>query len=215
LQSTKSLVARQSELYSKTLNDSTTEPLEPENILFLYKRKIDDDLYETKYFKVPYFIEFLQIRGHDLEEAIFDKELTQVISKQIYHSGLQFIPLDLAQVFFELSEKVRQNLMRIVRLPERLPQHSPEDFGVFHLIRLSRELKHEVGDLERLSNAASHDSDKYKLLSENLERKKSQLVKTNKIFLEQSYLYLEELNSKLKKIQTADEVGNEETKGGR
>jgi len=68
--------------------------------------------------------EFLDVRGHDIENAFVGKELRKKIVEDIvtrvYQNGLTYIPLDLAEVFFSLNQKVRTNIRVVIKpgIPE-------------------------------------------------------------------------------------------------
>jgi hypothetical protein len=88
------------------------------DVLYIYKQK---EGLEKNHFQISYFRELLQIRGHNLEEAVFGMEVVSLIAKKIYESGVKFIPLDLAKIFFELNEKVRLSIYPVVK-----PKQSPK-----------------------------------------------------------------------------------------
>jgi len=68
--------------------------------------------------KINYPEWFLKASGHDLVNNIFSEDkakvLTSYISKQICQYGLKYIPLDLAQVFFDLNDQVIDNVRKVI-----------------------------------------------------------------------------------------------------
>lgn len=70
-------------------------------------------------FSVQYPSEFLDIRGHDIEEFFFGKKNkfrpADKIIEHAYSGKLTCIPMDLAEVFFDLNDKIRDNATAVVK----------------------------------------------------------------------------------------------------
>jgi hypothetical protein len=64
-------------------------------------------------FTVKYPKEILEIRGHDISD-IFG-ELPSQIVQRVYSNGLRYIPLDLAEMFFDLNEKIRRDINAVIK----------------------------------------------------------------------------------------------------
>lgn len=80
--------------------------------------------YEHAVIKVKYPREFLNVRGHDLAEVLFGGDtqagrITKIIAERIFQEGLAFIPIDLAEIFFELNHNARIHVRKILK-PDKL-----------------------------------------------------------------------------------------------
>jgi hypothetical protein len=55
------------------------------------------------------------LRGHDLEDKFLGKKnpvnIANIICERIFDQGIKLIPLDLVRMFFELNNKVRENVL--------------------------------------------------------------------------------------------------------
>jgi len=76
-------------------------------------------------FTLKYPKEFLEMRGHDLHDHYFGNQtnsdgysMKDLIISKVSFRGLDFIPIDLAEVFFSLNQKIRENVRTIIK-PDR------------------------------------------------------------------------------------------------
>jgi len=85
---------------------------------------------EDTNFTVNYPNELLELRGHDIGEQFFRKnneyKPVNIIANRIFYKGLSIIPLDLAEVMFELNKKVRNNAREVLRPGEKEPINKKE-----------------------------------------------------------------------------------------
>lgn len=76
---------------------------------------------ETDTILVKYPSEFLEVRGHDIETHFVNKhrnvkeKASTHIVEYIENNGLEYIPLDLAEVFFTLNEWIRTNFRSVIK----------------------------------------------------------------------------------------------------
>ena len=76
---------------------------------------------------IKYPEEFLLVRGHDIEDFFkdssrFSYKPADMIIQRIYSEGIEVIPLDLADIMFELNSMVRANVRSVIKSGEPDPQ---------------------------------------------------------------------------------------------
>ncbi|MBY0580902.1 MAG: AAA family ATPase, partial [Rickettsiales bacterium] len=68
---------------------------------------------------IQYPQEFLKVRGHDIAEFFIGKKnqwvVTEAIASRVQQEGLGYIPLDLANIFFNLNQQVRNNVRQVIK----------------------------------------------------------------------------------------------------
>ena len=76
-----------------------------------------------KALEVTYHKFILEMKGHDIEEFLFEnnfgKQVVERIVSNIYSKGLEMIPVELAKVFFGLNEKVITLVRRVTGKPKK------------------------------------------------------------------------------------------------
>lgn len=91
-------------------------------------------------FTLKYPKEFLDLRGHDIVNYLFGKNnkcdidehgtrlsISEYVAFNIQKNGLKFIPLDLAEVFFELNSFIRENVRSVIKPSKEKIALAPED----------------------------------------------------------------------------------------
>jgi energy-coupling factor transporter ATP-binding protein EcfA2 len=89
--------------------------------------KSDDNKLNTFTLKYPEV--FLKIRGHDIENNFFGRfkkcdgitRVSDLISEKVSRETLKFIPFDLAKIFFNLNQWIRDDLRSVIKPEKRDP----------------------------------------------------------------------------------------------